>query len=410
MPVPCSVTKFTRNSVATSKTDEKDDLTQYNVNQRVGTHTAFGACHLSTRRRSAGNVNGSNTAAPIIIIIAHCNHHLAHARTTPPLCLRHISNNNHNHPTHRIRLVPHLDSRRTLRFEPISRDIRDGDTPLRIGRFTDRSGIAFKSKVVSLVPMLRSGSDNDKFYIKDTKSSSGTFLNQSPSKSCRALRANLISSKMGDIVQLGVDYQGGIRVEVGRERQAAPNWCSTPILFLNSSAPSCRPPQQPQSAVAHGKEMLTYYTQQDLFAVTIRQALFVAPRSHAFHYKCIRPLLEAHSSAFSCPLCHMFADLDEEPEIEIEPEAISDDDDGEDEAVSRVKSSLAPPMVRDRAEMEVEGNASSRIRTAGHVLHPHLPEGGRLEYAGLDEEMMDMLDIPDAQTRSKPEELICQLG
>ena len=60
-------------------------------------------------------------------------------------------------PTHRIRLVPHLESHRSLHFEAISRDIRQGDAPLRIGRFTDRSAhsgsngnkLAFKSKVVS---------------------------------------------------------------------------------------------------------------------------------------------------------------------------------------------------------------------------------------------------------------------
>ncbi|KAG1795955.1 uncharacterized protein HD556DRAFT_1471182 [Suillus plorans] len=48
---------------------------------------------------------------------------------------------NNNNQTHRIRLVPHLDSRRTLRFEPITRDLKDNDIPLHIGHFTDRSGI-----------------------------------------------------------------------------------------------------------------------------------------------------------------------------------------------------------------------------------------------------------------------------
>lgn len=60
-------------------------------------------------------------------------------------------------PTHRIRLVPHLETHRSLHFEAISRDVRQGDPPLRIGRFTDRSAhsgsngnkLAFKSKVVS---------------------------------------------------------------------------------------------------------------------------------------------------------------------------------------------------------------------------------------------------------------------
>ncbi|KAJ6452753.1 hypothetical protein C8R45DRAFT_1193432 [Mycena sanguinolenta] len=55
-----------------------------------------------------------------------------------------------------------------------------------------------------------------------------------------------------------------------------------------------------------------------LFPVSIRQALFIAPCSHTFHYKCLRPLLEAHHPAFSCPLCRTFADLEEDVEVELE--------------------------------------------------------------------------------------------
>lgn len=349
--------------------------------------------------------------------------------------------NTNNNPTHRIRLVPHLDSRRTLRFEPITRDLKDNDSPLRIGRFTDRSGIglaavnalntnklAFKSKVVSRAHA-EIWTDNSKFYIKDTKSSSGTFLNHlrlSPAGS----ESKPHQLKDGDIVQLGVDYQGGtediyksvkIRIEVGREWQAAPNAFNTNALSQLRSL-SADPHNQPQSAIAHGKKRMPKTNIPDccicLFAVTIRQALFIAPCSHAFHYKCIRPLLEAHSSAFSCPLCRTFADLDEDVEVEIEPEpelevieAISspedDDEDEEVEGAVGVKPSplLAPPMVRDGAETEVEGDASSRprvrVRTAGHVVHPHLPSHPNsnlppMENARVDDDLdeeMDMLDV-----------------
>ena len=65
---------------------------------------------------------------------------------------------------------------------------------------------------------------------------------------------------------------------------------------------------------------LTSITSTGLFSVTIRQALFIAPCSHTFHYKCIRPLLESHHPAFSCPLCRTFADLEEDVEVEIEYE------------------------------------------------------------------------------------------
>lgn len=67
--------------------------------------------------------------------------------------------------------------------------------------------------------------------MKDTKSSSGTFVNNA-----RLSAANTESQKVpikdGDIVQLGVDYQGGhediyksvkMRIELGREWQTRKN-------------------------------------------------------------------------------------------------------------------------------------------------------------------------------------------
>ena len=71
------------------------------------------------------------------------------------------TNSRGNGPAHRIHLVPHLNSYCSLRFDPILRDVREGDSPLCIGRFRDCSGmgltatnevgckLAFKSKVVS---------------------------------------------------------------------------------------------------------------------------------------------------------------------------------------------------------------------------------------------------------------------
>ncbi|KAM6494632.1 hypothetical protein JOM56_009255 [Amanita muscaria] len=209
--------------------------------------------------------------------------------------------------TFRIRLVPHLDSRRSLRFDAITRELKDGDAALRIGRFTDRSGMG-----LSAVNAL--GSNKLAFFIKDTKSSSGTFLNH-----MRLSPANQESRphqlKDGDILQLGVDYQGGaediyksvkIRVEVGREWQAGANAFKGSCKWENSPTVTAAKPaklQIPDCCIC-------------LFAVTIRQALFIAPCSHTFHYKCIRPLIEAHHPAFSCPLCRTFADLDEDVEVE----------------------------------------------------------------------------------------------
>jgi len=61
--------------------------------------------------------------------------------------------------SHRIRLVPHLNSPHSLRFHPIKCDLRAGDPALHIGRLSSYSApslaaandfdLLFKCKVVS---------------------------------------------------------------------------------------------------------------------------------------------------------------------------------------------------------------------------------------------------------------------
>ncbi|KAJ7669846.1 hypothetical protein DFH06DRAFT_1037850, partial [Mycena polygramma] len=319
--------------------------------------------HMLRRRRSAGNVSAVPSAGPVPPTPV--------GRGGLPTAAN--TNTNANGPPaagatgggtgapHRIRLVPHLDSRRSLRFDPIARDLRAGEPALRIGRFTDRSGlglaavnalstnkIAFKSKVVSRAHAEvwiegdasagGGGGGVPKFFIRDTKSSSGTFLNH-----VRLSPANTESRphqlKDGDILQLGVDYQGGaediyksvkIRVELGREWQAGVNAFNTTALknlkslalgpggAASASAPAAGEKKRKAGGGAQGMGIPDCCI--CLFPVSIRQALFIAPCSHAFHYKCLRPLLETHHPAFSCPLCRTFADLEEDVEVEAEGE------------------------------------------------------------------------------------------
>ena len=126
-----------------------------------------------------------------------------------------------------------------------------------------------------------------------------------------------------------------------------------------------------------------------LFAVAINQALFIAPCSHTFHYKCIRPLLDAHHPAFNCPLCRTFADLEEDVEVDIDPELdlVADEDDVPPKTAIEPKDEKGLPMtpgtamvtsIRDRmereaaedaivagAETEVEHELGSRITRMG---------------------------------------------
>ncbi|CAE6350882.1 unnamed protein product [Rhizoctonia solani] len=244
-------------------------------------------------------------------------------------------------PTHRLRLVPHLDPQaRTLHFEPIVREVRSGGAVLRIGRFTDRAvtaarqsdstKIAFKSKVVSRAHAEIWCAPNGKFMIRDTRSSSGTFLNHT------RLSAPNIESRPtelhdGDIVQLGVDYQGGteeiyrcvkIRVEVGREWQREANEFNTGALKqlqtlqgrgTDSGKEKAKDkPRTSTPSVIAGPSNSRKTSVADccicLFPVGILQSLFIAPCSHCFHYKCIRPLL-----------IKTFADLEEDVEQEYAP-------------------------------------------------------------------------------------------
>jgi len=92
--------------------------------------------------------------------------------------------------------------------------------------------------------------------------------------------------------------------------------------------------------------------------VTIQQALFIAPCSHAFHYKCIRPLLETHHPSFSCPLCRTFANLEEDVEVDtasIDLEDIAAEDDPPAPATAPEDAEmllLSPNMGRERGERD----------------------------------------------------------
>jgi E3 ubiquitin-protein ligase DMA1/2 len=216
-----------------------------------------GLAHMLRRRRSAGTMVPQPVAS--VPVPSPVNGTVAQSMPLSVLLPRpataaNISANLASNGPHRIRLVPQLDSRRSLRFEAISREVKEGDPPLRIGRFTDRSGLglaavnalgsnklAFKSKVVSRAHA-EIWVEGAGFFIKDTKSSSGTFLNH-----IRLSPANTESRphqiKDGDILQLGVDYQGGtediyksvkIRIEVGREWQSGAN----PFKYVCNLLPS----------------------------------------------------------------------------------------------------------------------------------------------------------------------------
>ncbi|KAI9356858.1 SMAD/FHA domain-containing protein [Pilaira anomala] len=220
-----------------------------------------------------------------------------------------------NKKTH-LRIVPHLDSSpNSLVFDIIERDLFD-DTVLKIGRFTDKfynlDRITFRSKVVSR-GHAEIFVENDQFYIRDTKSSSGTFVNRA-----RLSQPNQESKPFllhhGDVIQLGVDYQGGIE-EIYR--------CVKMRIEINQPQLN----QLPSSYCLNSFKSLRNLAAKDedgideccicLYAIAPFQALFVAPCSHSFHFKCCYPLLNNYPG-FTCPLCRSYADLNANVAIDTE--------------------------------------------------------------------------------------------
>ena len=155
-----------------------------------------------------------------------------------------LTNGKHFRPS--IRFIPHQDPRAgrpSLTFPPVTRTLPDEDAVVRVGRYSERDNIpeipsnvpsaaavGFKSKVVSRKHCELWCKDSQ-WYIKDVKSSSGTFLNH-----IRLSQPNIESKpfklKDGDIIQLGIDFRGGeemifrcvkIRVECNRGWQQGLN-------------------------------------------------------------------------------------------------------------------------------------------------------------------------------------------
>ncbi|KAI9232166.1 MAG: SMAD/FHA domain-containing protein [Podila humilis] len=216
-------------------------------------------------------------------------------------------------PVPHIRIVPHLDAPRSLHFDVVDKDVPEGFV-LKIGRFTDKQAlpnrVTFKSKVVSR-GHAEIYTENGKFYIRDTKSSSGTFLNHAR-LSPPGVESKPTQLKDGDVVQLGVDYQGGTQ-EIYR--------CVKMRLELNRSwQQQANPFRMNTLKVIRSLTTATAASATDccicLFRIASFQSLFVAPCSHVYHYKCIRPLLVANHPGFLCPLCRTFADLEDSVEID----------------------------------------------------------------------------------------------
>ncbi|KAA6408693.1 MAG: SMAD FHA domain-containing [Lasallia pustulata] len=227
-------------------------------------------------------------------------------------------------PMPTIRFIPHQDPRSTrpsLPFPATSRTLPHEDCVIRVGRYSERDSnpnppanapssapVGFKSKVVSR-KHCEFWCSNGQWYIKDVRSSSGTFLNHirlsQPNTESRPWPLN-----DGDVVQLGIDFRGGeemifrcvkIRVECNRAWQKGLN------NFNMTTHKRLRNLGKTDASSIHSSECSIC-----LMSVAPCQSLFVAPCSHVWHYKCIRPILIDHKTwpQFLCPNCRAVSDLE----------------------------------------------------------------------------------------------------
>ncbi|KAI9354576.1 hypothetical protein DFJ73DRAFT_303848 [Zopfochytrium polystomum] len=236
--------------------------------------------------------------------------------------------------------------------------------------------IAFRSKVVSRTHAEMWVTPAGQLLFRDVGSSSGTFLNRVRlSQSGRESRPFTVKS--GDVIQLGVDYQG---------RQEEVYKCVMMKVFISVKARE-KPKVNPLrlrtalrallAAMNPNAQDPTDATSTDccicLSSMAPQQSLFLAPCSHCFHYRCVMPLLDS-TVMFQCPLCRQVANLvplPSEEEEAVEDEfcaaiAIPSDDDrssppvSNDVAVSDSSSSSnAQPMGSQPASQGVAVNPAN---------------------------------------------------
>ena len=237
-----------------------------------------------------------------------------------------------------VRFIPHVEprtSRPSLHFATIARTLNSADSVVRVGRYSERdkaspvdassvSPVGFKSKVVSR-RHCEFWCTSGQWYIKDVKSSSGTFLNHVRLSSA-GVESRPYPVNDGDVVQLGIDFKGGeeiifrcvkIRIECNRGWQKSLNNFNTSThrrLLRNAEGKSKN--RDSDAASTSSSECSIC-----LNPVAPCQALFVAPCSHVWHYRCVRNLIHGPQwPNFLCPNCRFVADLDADVEQPEEPE------------------------------------------------------------------------------------------
>ncbi|KAG0671331.1 hypothetical protein C6P45_000785 [Maudiozyma exigua] len=179
--------------------------------------------------------------------------------------------------------------------------------------------ILFKSNVVSRLHGCVKVDRHGQWYIKDFNSSSGTFLNHKricSTNSCPKNGSAFLDGgdhllHDGDVIQLGMDYNGGrnqkfrcvkVKVELNLSwKIKSRNYKKMGLEKLHTL--------NTMNLLSNNNNVLESCS-ICLEELDPCQGIFISPCGHSWHFNCIRRLLLSNYPQFICPNCRATTDLE----------------------------------------------------------------------------------------------------
>ena len=274
-----------------------------------------------------------------------------------------------------IRLTPFIDNVSTtnqgLYFDPIVRTAGPG-SQLVIGRYTERvreaisklpehyHPVVFKSKVISRTHGCFKVDSQGNWYIKDVKSSSGTFLNHQ-----RLSPASTFSKDIplhdGDVLQLGMDFRGGteeiyrcvkMRVEINK------SWKRKANAFNKEALNKIKELQKLTNGGIDEEDCSIC-----LSKIKPCQAIFISPCSHSWHFHCVRRLVMSSYPQFVCPNCRAACDLEATIESSDSEDALSESEEEEEVAAEEEQNKQKLKLEHENELANKNNSSVSEVNT-----------------------------------------------
>ena len=364
--------------------EQMGDAAAYSITSRTGRTTDEQRAPVATRTRAVTSVDSTSRDH---FYSSEDGSSFPLANSTNEVLSRSINGGPSNESASReglptIRFIPHFEARSprpSLQFAAVQRALKNPGSVVRVGRYSERDNvvippdglppIGFKSKVVSR-RHCEFWCTNGQWYVKDVKSSSGTFLNH-VRLSAPGTESRPFPVKDGDVVQLGIDFKGGeelifrcvkMRIQCNRGWQKSLNSFNTSAhrRLLKNALMNRKTTRETSARDSDTASIGTADCSICLNAVEPCQALFIAPCGHVWHYKCVASLLRGPIYPnFICPNCRFVSDLeaDVEPAEDLFGEAFSDESGDEYPSTSQRRGQGEVGLDED-GEDEVEPDAA----------------------------------------------------